>query len=78
MRQGIIPAFQHSNSERNELDSMDNSTIAAIATPGGRGGIGIIKISGSNAVFIATAIFSPAEKQPTSNPGKLSSAEILQ
>ena len=47
---------------------MDNSTIAAIATPGGRGGIGIIKISGSEAVVIATAIFSPAEQRSTANP----------
>ena len=47
---------------------MDNSTIAAIATPGGRGGIGIIKISGSKAALIATAIFSPAEQRSTANP----------
>ena len=46
---------------------MDHSTIAAIATPGGRGGIGIIKISGSKAVSIATAIFSPAEQQPAAD-----------
>ena len=39
---------------------MENSTIAAIATPGGRGGIGIIKISGSKALSIAAAIFSSA------------------
>lgn len=38
---------------------MNNSTIAAIATPGGRGGIGIIKISGSNALAIAEALFTP-------------------
>ena len=42
---------------------MDNSTIAAVATPGGRGGIGIIKLSGPRAVSIATAIFSPAESK---------------
>ena len=47
---------------------MDHSTIAAIATPGGRGGIGIIKISGSKAVSIATAIFSPAEQQSAADP----------
>ena len=47
---------------------MDNSTIAAIATPGGRGGIGIIKISGSKAALIATAIFSPAEQRSIANP----------
>jgi tRNA modification GTPase len=49
---------------------MDNSTIAAIATPGGRGGIGIIKLSGPKAVMIASAVFSPAEKQSISSPGK--------
>jgi len=37
---------------------MENPTIAAIATPSGRGGIGIIKISGSNALSIASAIFT--------------------
>lgn len=40
---------------------MDNSTIAAIATPGGRGGIGIIKLSGPHAVSIAAKVFSPAD-----------------
>ena len=49
---------------------MDNSTIAAIATPGGRGGIGIIKISGPRAVSIATSIFSPVESKLKSAPGK--------
>jgi tRNA modification GTPase len=55
---------------------MDNSTIAAIATPGGRGGIGIIKISGFRAVQIATVIFSPVEQPSTSNPGNSSSPPI--
>jgi tRNA modification GTPase len=55
---------------------MDNSTIAAIATPGGRGGIGIIKISGSRAVSIAAAIFTPAQQQTTASPGNLSSPEV--
>ncbi len=49
---------------------MDNPTIAAIATPGGQGGIGIIKLSGPRAVSIATAIFSPAESKRKSTPGK--------
>jgi tRNA modification GTPase len=39
---------------------MDNSTIAAIATPLGSGGIGIIRISGSQAIAIATAVFQPS------------------
>jgi tRNA modification GTPase len=52
---------------------MDHSTIAAIATPGGRGGIGIIKISGAKAVSIATAIFSPVASQSAANPANPSS-----
>ena len=36
---------------------MENDTIAAISTPIGSGGIGIIKISGNNALSIATSIF---------------------
>lgn len=36
---------------------MDDSTIAAIATPAGSGGISIIKISGSRAIPIASALF---------------------
>jgi tRNA modification GTPase len=56
---------------------MDKSTIAAIATPGGRGGIGIIKISGSRAVSIASAIFTPAEQSKLSSPENLSSPEVV-
>jgi tRNA modification GTPase len=54
---------------------MDHSTIAAIATPSGRGGIGIIKISGAKAVSIATAIFSPAEQQSAASPGNPTSSQ---
>lgn len=36
---------------------MDHSTIAAIATPNGRGGIGIIRISGPNAFHIGALVF---------------------
>lgn len=35
-------------------------TIAAISTPVGKGGIGVIKISGENAVSIASRIFQPS------------------
>jgi tRNA modification GTPase len=51
---------------------MENSTIAAIATPGGRGGIGIIKISGSKALTIAAAIFAPAAPHHPSHPSEQS------
>jgi tRNA modification GTPase len=47
---------------------MDNSTIAAIATPVGRGGIGIIKLSGSKALSIAAALFSPAGSEAAAHP----------
>jgi len=36
---------------------MNDSTIAAVATPTGTGGIGIIKLSGQNALSIASHIF---------------------
>jgi len=39
------------------------STIAAIATPSGRGGIGIVKLSGKKAVAIAEAIFRRAARR---------------
>jgi tRNA modification GTPase len=49
------------------IKQMENSTITAIATPGGRGGIGIIKISGSRALPIAAAIFLPASSQSSTH-----------
>lgn len=36
---------------------MDNATIAAIATPAGEGGIGVVRISGPDAVRVAGAVF---------------------
>ena len=53
---------------------MENSTIAAIATPGGRGGIGIIKISGSRALSIAEAIFASSASHHTSFPSERTGA----
>ncbi|MFN3568017.1 MAG: tRNA uridine-5-carboxymethylaminomethyl(34) synthesis GTPase MnmE [Caldimicrobium sp.] len=40
-------------------------TIAAIATPPGRGAIGVIKISGEQALSILQKIFKPAKAHPT-------------
>lgn len=43
----------------------DDDTIAAISTPLGEGGIGIVRLSGKNAVAIASTIFtSPRGKSP--------------
>jgi tRNA modification GTPase len=56
---------------------MRNSTIAAIATPGGRGGIGIIKISGSQALSIVSAIFAPAESRTATDSLKPVASEAV-
>ncbi len=45
---------------------MEN-TIAAIATPIGEGGIGIIRISGEKSLEIANKIFRPITKEPLKN-----------
>ena len=42
-------------------------TIAAIATPPGPGGIGIIRISGDKALAIATTLFKPASQKELRN-----------
>ena len=42
---------------------MKNTTVAAISTPVAAGGIGVIRISGSEAVDIASKIFVPSGKK---------------
>ena len=44
---------------------MNSSTITAIATPPGSGGIGVLKISGTKSASIAAAIFKKAHSDPT-------------
>ncbi len=41
-----------------------NDTITAIATPPGEGGVGIIRISGHDALTLALRLFHPASGQP--------------
>lgn len=48
---------------------MDRSTIAAIATPIGSAGIGIIRISGQDALAIARSIFRKSKTGPAMNRG---------
>ena len=45
-----------------------DDTIAAIATPPGVGGVGIIRISGTQAFAIGRALFRPARPQPDGAP----------
>ena len=40
-----------------------NDTIAALATPPGRGGIAIVRVSGENARAYFEALFRPAGRQ---------------
>ena len=40
-----------------------NDTIAAIATGMGNAGVGIIRISGKNAVEVASKVFRPANEE---------------
>ncbi len=47
---------------------MDSDTIAAIATPLGSGGIGIIRISGKEAAGIAGALFRPSRQRDLQGP----------
>ena len=42
---------------------MDNATIAAIATPPGEGGIGVVRISGPDAAQVASRIFRKAGRR---------------
>ena len=45
---------------------MLTSTIAAISTPTGKGGIGIIRISGDEAMSVASRVFTPRNKRDLS------------
>jgi len=50
----------------------NSDTIAAIATSGGKGGVGIVKISGLNAFAVAKAIFRPIDRRQDPNTVALS------
>ena len=44
--------------------SMNDRTVAAVATPNAPGGIGIVRISGKDAVEIASRVFRPVSGKP--------------
>jgi len=46
-------------------------TIIAVSTPPGPGGIGIIRLSGTEALSLASRIFIPANESPALNPRKM-------
>ncbi len=43
---------------------LDSATIAAISTPPGQGGLGVIRVSGPDAVEIAARVFRPTRGKP--------------
>ena len=56
---------------------IDEDTIAAIATPFGMGGIGIIKISGAESFEIAKKIFRRKAQSPELKPYHLHYGEVI-
>ena len=57
---------------------MDSDTIAAIATPIGAGGIGIIRISGPDSKSIIETVFESARKHRGDANADMSKKEKLQ
>ena len=53
-----------------------NDTIAALATPLGEGGISVIRISGENALSIATSLFHSASSLLPPPPQKVLFGEV--
>jgi tRNA modification GTPase len=49
------------------LKEFDQDTIAAISTPMGEGGLGVIRLSGKDAIAIADKIFESKKKMPVSD-----------
>ena len=56
---------------------MSNTTIAAIATPKGSGGIAIIRISGSSALSILRAAFVPAHSARAFEPSRMMYGRVV-
>lgn len=52
-------------------------TIIAVSTPAGQGGIGIVRLSGPEALAIARKIFSVKEPEPAINPRKMCFGYLL-
>ncbi len=55
---------------------MNTDTIAAVATPQGRGGVAIVRLSGSDALAIARRMFRPARKNCSFEPYRMEPGTI--
>jgi tRNA modification GTPase len=56
---------------------VDNATIAAIATPPGQGGVGMVRISGAEAADIAARVFRRGKRGPAPNLHETASHRLL-
>lgn len=52
------------------LDLSLDDTIIALSTPPGRGGLGIVRLSGSRALDVARSLFRPDRPSPAIRPGR--------
>jgi tRNA modification GTPase len=52
-------------------------TIAAISTPPGRGGIGVVRLSGPRALEIASSIFQAQSRAPTADPNRAQFGRVV-
>jgi tRNA modification GTPase len=58
-------------------DTMNNDTIAAVSTPFGKAGIGIIRLSGSRSEAIANKIFKPGKSVHTLESHRLYLGQLI-
>jgi tRNA modification GTPase len=54
-----------------------DDTIAAISTPPGRGGIGVVRLSGTKSLEIANAIFRSQSGKPTEEPNRAQFGRLI-
>ena len=54
-----------------------NDTIAAISTPPGRGGIGVVRLSGARALEIASVIFHTESRASLDAPGRVQFGRVV-
>lgn len=52
-------------------------TIAAVSTPRGKGGVALIRVSGTDARAVLSRVFRPHGKAPVENPRRMCFGEIL-
>ena len=56
------PSRRESRAEVSTSPSPATETIVAISTPPGRGGIGVVRLSGRRAIAVASELFQPGRK----------------